>query len=190
MAVPKRKTSPSRRNMRRSHDALTVQARERGLPVSIHRLRSVTGDHEHALCNPTDFLWQLALMGAAMQALPDIDLPLNLTPVDDVARAVVTVMTTPDLPAQVYHLLGPRTLRLLDVAPVLADLGLEPRVVSMQEWRTIAQAHLKDRVDDDLLAILAILSKYDHRHAGARARPRMPAGQGVDSNQPKGGGRL
>lgn len=151
-------------------DALAVQARERGLPVSIHRLGSVTGDHEHALCNPTDFLWQLALMGAAMQALPDIDLPLNLTPVDDVARAVVTVMTTPDLPAQVYHLLGPRTLRLLDVAPVLADLGLEPRVVSMQEWRTIAQAHLKDRVDDDLLAILAILSKYDHRHAGARAR--------------------
>jgi large subunit ribosomal protein L32 len=26
MAVPKRKTSPSRRNMRRSHDALTVEA--------------------------------------------------------------------------------------------------------------------------------------------------------------------
>ena len=47
MAVPKRKTSPSKRNMRRSHDALTklniVEDKESGEPRLSHRIDISTG---------------------------------------------------------------------------------------------------------------------------------------------------
>ena len=47
MAVPKRKTSPSKRNMRRSHDSLTklniVEDKESGEPRLSHRLDLSTG---------------------------------------------------------------------------------------------------------------------------------------------------
>ena len=47
MAVPKRKTSPSKRNMRRSHDSLTklniVEDKESGEPRMYHRIDKSTG---------------------------------------------------------------------------------------------------------------------------------------------------
>ncbi len=47
MAVPKRKTSPSKRNMRRSHDSLKainiIEDKESGEPRLSHRIDSSTG---------------------------------------------------------------------------------------------------------------------------------------------------
>ena len=47
MAVPKRKTSPSKRNMRRSHDSLTrlniVEDKDSGEPRLSHRIDKSTG---------------------------------------------------------------------------------------------------------------------------------------------------
>ena len=47
MAVPKRKTSPSKRNMRRSHDSLVklniVEDKESGEPRMSHRIDKSTG---------------------------------------------------------------------------------------------------------------------------------------------------
>tara|TARA_Y100001970_G_scaffold270317_1_gene364041 strand:- start:2227 stop:2418 length:192 start_codon:yes stop_codon:yes gene_type:complete len=47
MAVPKRKTSPSKRNMRRSHDSLLrlniVEDKESGEPRLSHRIDKSTG---------------------------------------------------------------------------------------------------------------------------------------------------
>tara|TARA_Y100001970_G_scaffold291812_1_gene430454 strand:+ start:3620 stop:3811 length:192 start_codon:yes stop_codon:yes gene_type:complete len=47
MAVPKRKTSPSKRNMRRSHDSLklvnVVEDKESGEPRLSHRIDKSTG---------------------------------------------------------------------------------------------------------------------------------------------------
>ena len=47
MAVPKRKTSPSKRNMRRSHDSLVklniIEDKESGEPRLSHRIDKSTG---------------------------------------------------------------------------------------------------------------------------------------------------
>ena len=47
MAVPKRKTTPSKRNMRRSHDSLTrlniVEDKDSGEPRLSHRIDKSTG---------------------------------------------------------------------------------------------------------------------------------------------------
>ena len=47
MAVPKRKTSPSKRNMRRSHDAITniniIEDKESGEPRLSHKIDLSTG---------------------------------------------------------------------------------------------------------------------------------------------------
>ena len=48
MAVPKRKTSPSKRNMRRSHDSLIklniVEDKDSGEPRMSHRIDQSTGN--------------------------------------------------------------------------------------------------------------------------------------------------
>ena len=70
-------------------DTLVRQAQRRGLPVSIYRLSSVTGDRVNGICNETDLIWRLVRLYAELGAIPDLDLQLNMTPADDVARAIV-----------------------------------------------------------------------------------------------------
>ena len=45
-------------------DTLARQAQARGLPVSIYRLSSVTGDRINAICNETDLIWRLVRLYA------------------------------------------------------------------------------------------------------------------------------
>ena len=70
-------------------DTLARRAQDAGLPVAIYRLGSVTGDHTHAICNETDLIWRITQTCAELHAIPDLDLELNMTPVDDVARGIV-----------------------------------------------------------------------------------------------------
>jgi len=152
-------------------DTLVTQAQAAGVPVSIYRLGSVTGDHAHALCNPADFIWRMARLCAELEAIPDMDLALNMTPVCDVARAVVRLsnQAMPSEQGAIYHLLSGQELTLHDLGPVLQELGLNPRYVSIDEWAAIARNKLHADSDDNLLALLAILSKYDR----AAQRPHI-----------------
>ena len=53
MAVPKRKTSPSKRNMRRSHDSIKsvniIEDKESGEPRISHRIDLSTGMYKNRL---------------------------------------------------------------------------------------------------------------------------------------------
>ena len=55
-------------------DTLARQAQARGLPVSIYRLSSVTGDRVNGICNETDLIWRLVRLYAELGVIPDLDL--------------------------------------------------------------------------------------------------------------------
>lgn len=150
-------------------DTLVTKAQAVGVPVAIYRLGSVTGDHEHALCNPSDFIWRMARLCADLEAIPDMDLALNMTPVCDVACAIVRLANQPESTGRIYHLLSGQELTLHDLGPVLEELGLQPRYLSIQGWAQNAREKLHADADDNLLALLAILSKYD----SAAQRPHI-----------------
>jgi nonribosomal peptide synthetase DhbF len=142
-------------------DALAREAQARGLPVAIYRLGAVTGDHTHAICNAVDLIWRVALLYAELGAIPDMDLPLNLTPVDDVARAILGLASTPASWGQVYHLMSSKPLRVRDIPPVFARLGLSLESLGLETWLQRAHKHLAITQDRELAAVLAILDRYD-----------------------------
>jgi nonribosomal peptide synthetase DhbF len=150
-------------------DTLARRAQAAGLPVSIYRLGSVTGDHTHAICNDTDLIWRVAVICAELQAIPDLELALNMTPVDDVARGIVRLGSSDRSRGQVYHLLPRHSLNLRELVPVFARLGLRLASMPVEEWMGLAQARLAQRHDDSLAAVVAILSKHDT----AAARPEI-----------------
>ena len=107
--------------------------------------------------------------GAELEAIPDMDLALNMTPVCDVARAIVRLSNQADSTGRVYHLLSGQELTLHDLGPVLEELGLRPSYLSIDAWAAHARDKLHADADDNLLALLAILSKYDR----AAQRPHI-----------------
>ncbi|WP_454907644.1 amino acid adenylation domain-containing protein [Variovorax gossypii] len=142
-------------------DALARQAQARGLPVAIYRLGAVTGDHTHAICNAADLIWRVAHLYADLEAIPDMDLPLNLTPVDDVARAILGLAGQQASWGQVFHLTSNAQLRVRDIPPVFERLGLRLEPVGLEPWLQRAHQRLAVGQDRDLAAVLAILDRYD-----------------------------
>ncbi|WCM89255.1 non-ribosomal peptide synthetase [Acidovorax sp. NCPPB 3576] len=142
-------------------DGLARKAQERGMPVAIYRLGAVTGDHDHAICNAADLIWRVAHLYADLQAIPDMDLPLNMTPVDDVARAILGLAGQASSRGQVYHLMSPEPLRVRDIPPVFERLGLHLEPVNLEHWLRRAHERLVEGQDRDLAAVLAILDRYD-----------------------------
>jgi nonribosomal peptide synthetase DhbF len=142
-------------------DTLARQAQARGMPVSIYRLSSVTGDRVNGICNETDLIWRLVRLYAELGAIPDLDLLLNMTPADDVARAIVRLAGSEASWGSVYHLMNSQPLHVEEVPRVFQRLGLRLELVSVDRWTDIARRRLAVTHDDDLEAVLSILSKED-----------------------------
>jgi nonribosomal peptide synthetase DhbF len=142
-------------------DTLARRAQDAGLPVVIYRLGSVTGDHSHAICNETDLIWRITRTCAELQAIPDLDLALNMTPVDDVALGIVRLGSSDQSRGQIYHLLARRSLSLRNLVAVFTRLGLPLAAISVEVWLGLARARLAKHHDDSLAAVVAILSKHD-----------------------------
>jgi nonribosomal peptide synthetase DhbF len=142
-------------------DTLARQAQARGVPLSIYRLSSVTGDRSHGVCNETDLIWRLVRIFAELGVIPDLALRLNLTPADDVARAIVRLAGSDASWGRVYHLMNSKPLHLREVLPIFHRLGLPLGFVPLDRWKDIAQKRLAETQDDGLAAVLSILSKHD-----------------------------
>jgi nonribosomal peptide synthetase DhbF len=142
-------------------DALARAAQERGVPVSIYRLAAVAGDRTHAICNEADLIWRIARLYADLGALPDLDVALNLTPADDVARALVALAHGEDGAGGVYHLGNPQPLAARELAAVFARLGRPLALLPLEAWLDRARERLARTRDAELAAVLAILERYD-----------------------------
>ncbi|SFD90409.1 non-ribosomal peptide synthetase [Paracidovorax konjaci] len=142
-------------------DRLARAAQARGLPVAIYRLGSITGDNVHAACNQADVFWRVAQLYVDLEMYPDLDLPLNLTPVDDVARAVVRLSRQQESWGRIFHLLGSEPLHVGDVRDVFQQIGRPLQPTDLDTWLHHAHMRLAMTQDQDLAALLAILGAYD-----------------------------
>ncbi|AVS76075.1 non-ribosomal peptide synthetase [Paracidovorax cattleyae] len=146
-------------------DHLARAAQARGLPVAIYRLGAVTGDKAQAACNDTDMFWRVARLYAELGMSPQLDLPINLTPVDEVARAIVRLSHRQDSWGEVFHLLGSDPLHVNDMGAVFQQIGRPLQPTDLGNWMHHAQQRLAITQDLDLAALLTILDGYDLHNA-------------------------
>lgn len=110
-------------------EQLVWQAGERGLPVSVYRPGTVSGDPHTGVNNPDDAFWTMIAAAAQLGAAPEFDsAAVNLVPVSYVARAVVALATTSwppeQAPAHAYHLVNHRPLLVATVFERLRAHGV------------------------------------------------------------------
>ncbi|MFG3137267.1 amino acid adenylation domain-containing protein [Streptomyces sp. NPDC048211] len=111
-------------------------ARERGLPVTIHRPGRISGDTGTGACQDRDLLWQLVKGCLQAGAVPD--LPYGSTdwvPVDYVSAAVVALSLSGSTGAETYHLTNPDAPGLDRVFEAAVRLGHDLRTVPAAEWQ-------------------------------------------------------
>ncbi|MDF6018169.1 non-ribosomal peptide synthetase [Streptomyces sp. JH34] len=124
-------------------EQLVGQARERGLPVTVHRPGRISGDTTTGACQERDLLWQL--IKGCLQAGAVPDLPYGSTdwvPVDYVSAAVVALATSGGTDAETYHFTHPDAPGLDRVFDAAARLGHELSTVPAAHWQArVAARH-------------------------------------------------
>jgi thioester reductase-like protein len=107
-----------------------------GLPIYIYRPGMVTGHSQTGISNPEDVMCRFLTSLIELQIAPNLDLMLDMTPVDYVSQAIVHLSRQPELVGKAFHLLNPHPIPLDKIVDLLISFGHSIELVSYEEWQT------------------------------------------------------
>jgi thioester reductase-like protein len=145
-------------------ERLVLEARARGLPVTVTRVGLVGGDQRTGVCKRDDLTLAAARACIRLGVMPDVDATLDLVPVDYVARAIGHLTRRPDSIGRVFHLANPRPMPWSAVAQWLRSRGYPLRNVGWDEIESVATA----AGAEESLAVLRLLLPSGSSSAGGR----------------------
>lgn len=120
-------------------DTMMARARERGFCVTVYRPAFVGWHSRTGRPGEHDLVALLLRASWAAGCAPPLDLQINSSPVDTVARSIAAIVDCPTAWNATYHLVNREAVRFVDLA-VLARLPL----VSFPQW-TLAVARRAPR---------------------------------------------
>jgi amino acid adenylation domain-containing protein/thioester reductase-like protein len=157
---------------KRVAELLVAEARSRGLPACIHRPARISGDSRSGRGNPGDLLSRLVRGCVQLGSAPDLDVLLDMAPVDFVARAVVHLSRLPDSPGRDFHLMNPARLTWSDLVAEIRRLGHPLRVEPVERWRAALLESLAGGEENALEPLLPLLAR-EHGIPTVRGTPRF-----------------
>jgi myxalamid-type nonribosomal peptide synthetase MxaA len=136
-------------------EQLVQQAGQRGLPVTIYRPGTVTGDSRTGYWNSGDYLGRFITGCIQLGLAPDLDQTLWLSPVDFVAQSIVYLARTGRKPGP-YHVISHNATHLRQLFGMLANLGYDLPIVPYNDWQA---ALLSTREENTLYPILPLFTE-------------------------------
>ncbi|GEM_PF-2331130 len=116
-------------------EQLVIAAREHGLETAVYRPGRIGGQSHSGQVNPDDLLCRILRSCAQVAALPDVDICLEVTPVDHVAAALVRISRTPDACGRAYNLAHREPLSIAALHDALASAGHSYEFLPWKTWR-------------------------------------------------------
>ena len=157
---------------------LGLLARERGVPVAIHRPARITGDRVHGISNTGDYFNAWIRGCVQLGKAPNVEGDFfDMTPVDYVARAVVAVLLGAGDASGNYHYFNARTLAVTEAVAAIRDAGLPIEHVPYDEWRSALMAAVAAEADNPLRPFAGLFPE--------RAAPQEGAEQGEPQEMPR-----
>ena len=152
-------------------EQLVLEAGRRGLPVTIHRPGRIVGSSASGVWNDADFASRVFRACLALGAYPEIDAPIDATPVDWCARALVSIALDERRPPGPFHLANPRPfpfVRFFERARA-AGLSLEPQ--PFDRWLHSLRGRARREPGSDLALVAAFLEAGGLEHAERELLP-------------------
>ncbi|MFY1616142.1 thioester reductase domain-containing protein [Micromonospora sp. WMMD736] len=115
-------------------ERLVELARARGVPADIYRPGRVLGDSRTGASLTTHFTTRVMKGCVQLGLAPDIDIKVEMTPVDYVASALVHISRYGPALGGTYHLVSPYKALFADVVRALRRHGFPVEVVPVEEW--------------------------------------------------------
>ncbi|HET9619872.1 MAG TPA: amino acid adenylation domain-containing protein, partial [Kofleriaceae bacterium] len=135
-------------------EALVQAAARRGLPVSIFRAGLLVGDAIEGRWTSDDFAKRLLLATLRLGAAPEVDLALDLTPVDFASRALVRLAGAGA--TGVFHLANPRPIAWRALVDWMAGYGFAIDRLAPDAW--LARLVGRGDIDPVFAAVIGMLN--------------------------------
>ncbi|HBY77719.1 MAG TPA: non-ribosomal peptide synthetase, partial [Cyanobacteria bacterium UBA11148] len=91
-----------------------------------------------------------------LRSIPNQDIELNLSPVDYVSKAIVSLSNQKESIGKAFHLLNPQPLPLKEMVNYIRSLGYPIELLSYEQWRS----QLINTVDSSENALYPLLSTF------------------------------
>lgn len=140
------------------------EAGRRGLSGCVVRPGYIVGDTDTGVTNPDDFIVRLIKGCIQIGAYPNIHNPVNMTPVDHVARVVCATALNPphsttDTQLEVAHVTGHPRSRFIDFLGMLSTYGFEARKVDYIPWKQLLESHVEQSKENALYPLLHFVTE-------------------------------
>lgn len=109
-------------------------ARERGIPVTIHRIGLIVGDSVTGVSNVDDFVARMLAGCIQVGYAPDIRNSMDMTPVNYVAAAMVYLSRQQESVGKVFHLLNPTPIHWSDIFDMVIAEGYPVQKLPFNDW--------------------------------------------------------
>ncbi|CAJ2505133.1 Uu.00g125270.m01.CDS01 [Anthostomella pinea] len=116
-------------------EKLVLEAEKRGLPARIYRPGTISGHSTSGSSNTYDLLNALIVESLQLGRAPDIEgWYAEMTPVDFVSKAILSLADLADTEQRVFHLGDPNPVTTKDVFNSLAELGYPTEPLAWKDW--------------------------------------------------------
>jgi thioester reductase-like protein/amino acid adenylation domain-containing protein len=139
-------------------EKLVTIARERGLPICIYRPGRISGHSKTGACNPGDHTYRMIKGCIQLKSIPNQDIKLNLSPIDYVSKAIVSLSNQKESIGKAFHLVNPHPLPLKEMTNYISSLGYPVELVSYEKWRS-QLINTADSSENALYPLLSIFAE-------------------------------
>jgi thioester reductase-like protein len=115
-------------------ERLVAIAGERGLPIVLYRPPLIAGDSQTGVWNTDDFLGRMIKGCIRMRSVPQLELVLDISPVDYVSKAIVYLSLKQSSLGKAFHLQNPQPLPWKKLIKFARSLGYPMQVMTYKVW--------------------------------------------------------
>lgn len=140
-------------------EKLVMLAGTRGIPTTIYRPGLIVGNDKTGIGNTKDQIWALLKGCIQLGYVPNMEMQLDLTPIDYVTAAILHLSRRQELTGQAFHLFNPHTLSWNTLTEKARLFGYHLRSVSYDEWLMRLRGALAESQNNVLAPFMSILEK-------------------------------
>ncbi|MBW4434726.1 MAG: thioester reductase domain-containing protein [Pelatocladus maniniholoensis HA4357-MV3] len=141
-------------------EKLVIQARDRGLPVSIYRAARIAGHSKTGVCNTDDLICRMIKGCIQLGKMPKLDgIVDNITPVDYVNQAIVHLSRQKKSLGKDFHVINSYPTPVNDIFNWIGSLGYQLEEVSYDQWRSELILHEERSLKNALHPLLPLFSQ-------------------------------
>jgi amino acid adenylation domain-containing protein/thioester reductase-like protein len=121
-------------------EQLVRQAAQQGIPTCIYRPGMVTGHSQSGHANPADVVSRLLKSIFQLRQAPQLNMLIDMTPVDYVAQAIAHLSLQPQSIGQTFHLVNPHPISFSDLVTAITQQGYPISQIPYQDWKQALKA--------------------------------------------------